>query len=66
MSFDPEHMRFTPAPTPPGEAYRKVMDAVNQSKKQQREEAKRQKGQPIDGQAVFEDLPDNAGGKLPF
>lgn len=65
LSFDAEHMRFTSAPAPPSEAYQKVMDAVAKAKKEQREEARKKKGQPIDGQAKFEELPDN-GEPPPF
>ncbi len=61
LQFDPTHMRFTVAPPPKSETYRKIDKAVANAKREYREQK-----QAIDGQATFQELPDDAGGELPF
>lgn len=66
LSFDPEHMRFKPENPPPGESYRRVMGALGEQRREQQAQRRAEKQAAIDGQARLEDLPDDAGGPLPF
>ena len=57
LDFEPEHMSFSYRP--PAEAGSGVGKAL-------RAEGRKVKNRKIDGQADFEELPDDAGGELPF
>ena len=52
LSFDPLHMRFSYLPPPRSETFKKIDKAVNETKK-------KNKGEAIEGQTVFYELPGN-------
>lgn len=66
LRFDAEHMRFQPEGPPPGESYRRVMGALAEQRREQQAQRRAEKQSTIVGQIPFEDLPDGAGGELPF
>ena len=57
LDFDPEHMSFS---------YRPPLEAGSNVGKQLRAEGRKVKRRNIDGQETFTELPDDAGGDLPF